>query len=112
MYAVVRTDLGFSAGKSAAQAGHAFVNSFVAAPSSATTPYGDELETSKIVLTAPNHQTLLSILTRARAAGLPCAPVWEHADNAPQGLLLMTAIGIGPAPREQIKPITKGLDAM
>lgn len=112
MYAVVRSDLKMTAGKAAAQAGHAFVNSFSKAPEPLRSAYAAEIETSKIVLTAADQCALLRVLSDAKESGLPCAPVWEAQDDAPQGLGIITAIGIGPAPRDQIRAVTKKLKAM
>ena len=100
-------------GKMAAQAGHAFVEAFVDAhtrdPPSIHAYMADGLGT-KVVLVAPTVETLLHAYEAAKQSGLPCALIEDsghvllpHFDGSP----VITAVGIGPATREQIRHITR-----
>jgi peptidyl-tRNA hydrolase, PTH2 family len=100
-----------TSGKAASQAGHAFLDSFLTAPSDNIEAYLADGGT-KIVLTVPSEIELCDIFHKAKMAKLPCAMVIEqdhvmppHFDGSP----IPTAIGIGPLPRAQAKAITKGL---
>jgi len=105
MYAVVRTDLAMTTGKAASQAGHAFLDAFMASiPQNREDYFGDGGGT-KVVLAVDNEHRLREIFERARASALPCSIIVEE-DGVP------TAVGIGPALRSQIHPITKRLSLM
>lgn len=100
-----------NSGKAAAQAGHAFLDSFLTAPTDATSAYLADGGT-KIVLTVPDERALCEIFYKAKKSKLPCAMVVEenhimppHFDGSP----IVTAIGIGPMRRSEAKCITKGL---
>lgn len=111
MYAIIRADLCMNTGKAASQSGHAFLDSFVAAPPNNQNAYLADGGT-KIVLVCPGEEELCELFFRAKKARLPCSMVIEqnhvmlpHFDGNP----IPTAIGIGPLPRSQARPITKGL---
>jgi len=100
-----------TSGKAASQAGHAFLDSFLTASRDNTEAYLADGGT-KIVLTVPGERELCDLFHKAKQAKLPCAMVIEenhvmlpHFDGSP----VVTAIGIGPMPRIQARPITKGL---
>jgi len=100
-----------TSGKAASQAGHAFLDSFLTASPDNIRAYLDDGGT-KIVLTVSSERELCDLFHRAKTAKLPCAMVVEenhimppHFDGSP----IVTAVGIGPLPRDQAKSITKGL---
>jgi peptidyl-tRNA hydrolase len=80
-------------------AAHAILASFIKAGSDAQSAFlGDDAGT-KVVLAAPDEGTLWQAYRRSSDAGLPCH-LWLE-DGEP------TALGIGPADRSRIKPITQ-----
>jgi len=100
-----------TSGKAASQAGHAFLDSFLTAPPENTAAYLEDGGT-KIVLTVPGERELCDLFHRAKLAKLPCAMVIEENHVMPphfDGSQIVTAIGIGPLPRNEAKSITKGL---
>jgi peptidyl-tRNA hydrolase len=100
-----------TSGKAASQAGHAFLDSFLTASPDDARAYLDDGGT-KIVLTVPGERELCDLFHKAKLAKLPCAIVIEEDHIMPpnfDGTPIVTAIGIGPLPRNQAKPITKGL---
>lgn len=105
MYAVVRTDLSMTAGKCASQAGHAFLDSFLKSTPENSRAYLADSGGTKVVLAVDGEARLREIHARAEAAGLPCALIIEDDGVA-------TAAGIGPGPRECIRPITRRLSLM
>jgi PTH2 family peptidyl-tRNA hydrolase len=111
MYAILRADLQMNAGKSASQAGHAFLEAYQSATAQAQRAYDDDGGT-KIVLTVPGERELCDLFHKAKMAKLPCSMVVEqnhvmppHFDGSP----IVTAVGIGPLVRSEAKAITKGL---
>lgn len=103
-----------TAGKAASQAGHAFLDSFLTAPSEFTKAYLADGGT-KIVLSCPDEQSLCDLYYKARMAKIPCAMVVESEHIMPpsfDGSPVVTAIGIGPVDRAAARPITKGLRLM
>ncbi len=104
---VVRTDLGMSKGKLAAQVAHASVIA-------AFKTYRDKREwfdawwssgQKKIVLKASSVEELLKLVDEARRRNLPVAVVRDAGlTELPPGTL--TAIAIGPAPSRLIDEIT------
>jgi peptidyl-tRNA hydrolase len=105
MYAVVRTDLAFTAGKTASQAGHAFLDSFLKSPPEITRAYLADGGGTKVVLAVDSEKRLRQVYDCATQAGLPCSLIIEDDGTA-------TAAGIGPAARDSIRPITKRLSLM
>jgi peptidyl-tRNA hydrolase len=100
-----------TSGKAASQAGHAFLDSFLTATPDLTAAYIADGGT-KIVLTVPGERELCDLFYKAKKAKLPCAMVVEETHVMPphfDGSPVVTAIGIGPLPRNQAKQITKGL---
>lgn len=101
------------AGKLASQAGHAYLNAYLEAlktdPETAAEYQKDGIG-SKICLKAKNLDKLLTAYEAAKAAGIPCSLIEDenhimppHFDGSP----IITALGIGPALRSEIHPITK-----
>jgi len=104
---VLRTDLGMSRGKMAAQAGHAAVS----AAEEARKKYSEwwkawiEEGQCKIAVKAESEQELLELEKRARKSKLPSALVIDRGlTELPPGTI--TCLGIGPAPSSQIDEIT------
>jgi peptidyl-tRNA hydrolase len=95
-------------GKAAAQAGHAFLESFLAAATQQpelATAYRAEPPGTKVVLQAPALYELEWLHQQALDAGLPCALITDrdhillpYFDGQP----IVTALGIGPARRSQV----------
>lgn len=101
-------------GKAASQAGHAFLDSFLAATPDQTRAYVDDGGT-KIVLTCADEKSLSDLFYRAKMARLPCAMVIEQDHVMPpsfDGSPIPTAVGIGPMPKSMARAITKGLRLM
>jgi peptidyl-tRNA hydrolase len=114
MYALLRQDLGMTPGKSASQAGHAYLESFVKTDRSISLAYLNQGGT-KIALAAPDLQTLEQIHAAALAADLPCAIVVESGHVMPptfDGSPIITALGIGPVDREIARPLVRKLRLM
>jgi peptidyl-tRNA hydrolase len=89
----VRTDLGMNSGRAAAQAGHAFLASFLKADPDAQRAFTSDEGWTKVVLAAPDEATLRLAYRRACGAGLPCH-LWVE-DDVP------TALGVGPIERSR-----------
>ncbi len=107
---VVRTDLGMSRGKIAAQAAHASLTAALEAMRSKRQWFDRWLEEGqkKVVLQVGSEEELLSVYRRAAEAGLPAALV------ADRGLTELkpgtkTAVAVGPAPASEIDKITGSL---
>lgn len=101
-------------GKSASQAGHAFLDAFLTAPPDKTKAYLDAGGT-KIVLAAKDERQLCDIYHAARMAKLPCALVVESGHimlPVFDGREIVTAVGIGPVDRTEAREITKRLRLM
>lgn len=104
-----------TAGKLAAQAGHAFLDTFElcrAEFAPRAEEYRNGQHGTKVVLGAKNLAALHSIYDEARAAGLPCTLITDeghvllpHFDGSP----IITAVGIGPVLRHEHQHITKRL---
>lgn len=113
MYAVYRADLGMPPGKLSAQCGHAFVNAKDLAQDmrpDITAQYKGTGNGTKICMYAKNLQALIRGYREAQAAGIPCALIIDRGHVlAPHftGKPIITAIGIGPAYRDEVSGITK-----
>lgn len=101
-----------SPGKQASQAGHAFLDAYLAAqeirPDVALEYRGDSHGT-KVVLRAKNQEQLLRAFEKAKAAGIPCALIIDSGHVMPPhftGDPIVTALGIGPATRSEVARIT------
>lgn len=101
-------------GKIASQAGHAFLGAFLQCRDAARlADYHREFPQSpgtKVCLQARNLDQLLRAEQAARDAGLSIFRVVESGcENFFGGQSVITALGIGPATREEIQHITKKL---
>lgn len=102
------------AGKIASQAGHAFLGAFLnCKDQNAITEYHKDFPKSpgtKICLKVPSLTELHRIAYEAKAAGLSTYVVVDSGcPNFFDGQPTVTALGIGPATKEQIQHITKNL---
>ena len=103
-----------SPGKIAAQAGHAFLGAFLQCPNqSLLAEYHKDFPQSpgtKVCLQARSLDELLRAEHSAQVAGLSIFRVVDSGcENFFGGQSVITALGIGPATREQIQHITKKL---
>jgi peptidyl-tRNA hydrolase len=96
-------------GKLASQAGHAFVDTADACKNKDPTRYAAYTGT-KVVIEARDEEQLLRAYEQAKQAGLPCALIIDSGHILPphfDGSPIITALGIGPAKRDEIHTITK-----
>jgi peptidyl-tRNA hydrolase len=102
-----------SPGKLAAQAGHAFLDAFLIAlerrPDNARR-YRDGCHGTKVALLADGLDDLLRARAMADRAGLPTALITDSGHVLPplfDGSPIVTALGIGPARRSEVRHITR-----
>lgn len=100
-----------AAGLSTAQAIHAALRTFLTASPSETLDYLSPESERVVVLTTDDEPSLRHLHKQAMAARLPCA-LWTEDEFPGQKSTVATALGIGPAARDLIRPITKGLKPM
>jgi peptidyl-tRNA hydrolase len=99
-------------GKLASQAGHAFLDSYLAALSDApdrVTAYGAPGAGTKVVASSDSLGELLRARDFALEAGIPCALVTDSGHVLPPyftGEPIITALGLGPATRAEVRRIT------
>lgn len=103
-------------GKISSQAGHAYIGAFVSADLKTIGEYHKEFPThpgTKVCLAAKNLAQLLKAKEQAEAAGIPTYLVTDSGcENFFNGEPTITALGLGPACRDQIKHITKRFQLM
>jgi PTH2 family peptidyl-tRNA hydrolase len=123
---VMRRDLNVkNFGKLIAQGGHAAIGSFLPRETTQLLPQEDgsvlliakisaeqaawftELSI-KVAVAADNEAHLLAIYEQAKEAGLPCVLIQDAGFTEFDGPTY-TAVGIGPAPKDAVDPITRGL---
>jgi len=97
-------------GKLAAQAGHAFLDAFLAAPPDRQSEYRDPGHGTKVALRAATLEELLWAQAELAYAGIPHALIQDaghilppHFDGAP----IVTALGFGPCRREEVRQVTR-----
>jgi peptidyl-tRNA hydrolase len=86
-------------GKAVAQAGHAFLESFLAAPPERQARYRADGLSAKVTLALPPEADLEPLLRSLQAAGLPAALIGDHGHVMPPHFTdapIATARGIGP----------------
>ena len=93
-----------TAGKAASQAGHAFLESFLKATAADIRTYLSGIGGTKVVLGVDSEARLREIYANAVRLGLPASLIEDDG--------IATAAGIGPAPRNLIRPLTKRLNLM
>lgn len=114
MYAIIPSSLEMPPGKLSAQTGHAYGDSYEIArqidPERAARYRNHAHGGSKVSLKAKNQSQLIKAYSHARALGLPCALVIDrhhilppHFDGSP----ILTALGIGPCTKAEVREITK-----
>jgi peptidyl-tRNA hydrolase len=100
-------------GKIASQAGHAYIGSFLQTSIDIQQEYHQDFPQSpgtKICLNCPSLEHLLKAEELAKEAGLPFFRVIDSGcPNFFNGEPTITALGIGPARRDQVKHITRKL---
>lgn len=104
---VVRTDLGMSRGKTAAQVAHASLGSAEKAQEYAEEWYDAWRREGqkKVVVKAKDERELYELYELSKGAGLPCYIVNDAGlTELPPGTT--TTLGIGPAPDEKMDKVT------
>ena len=107
MVIVVRTDLGISKGKMAAQAAHAAVNCALKSKKSASSNFKKWFDEGqkKVVVKGQNESTLRNLQQQAREVGLVSSLVTDAGlTEVPAGTV--TCLGLGPAADSEIDSIT------
>jgi PTH2 family peptidyl-tRNA hydrolase len=114
LYAVIRNDIHMPSGKMSAQAGHAYTDSLSIALEKDPTRYknyrNDSLGGSKVTLKAKNENQLIISYNKCIEAGIPCSIVVDREHVLPpdfDGSPIITALGIGPCKKSEVKHITK-----
>ena len=100
LYAILRTDIQMSVGKTAAQAGHAYVNAGIAALG---TPEGDAYAKlnpgTKICLSGGSEADLMELHEHLASVGVASFTVFDqdHVELPDfTGARILTALGVGP----------------
>ncbi len=104
---VLRSDLGMSKGKIAAQAGHAAVSAAEATRKEHFEWWSAWLKEGqcKIAVKVRSAQELVELERRAKRLGLPCALITDRGlTELPPGT--KTCLGIGPAPSSEVDKLT------
>ncbi len=114
IYAIIRSDLEMPSGKLSAQAGHAYTDSLMNAlnthPENVANYRNSQSGGSKVTLKAKNEDHLIKAYIQAKSEGVPCALIVDQGHILPphfDGKPIITALGIGPCKKEDIKHITK-----
>ncbi|MNR71456.1 peptidyl-tRNA hydrolase [compost metagenome] len=113
MYAIYRQDLDMPAGKLAAQCGHAYCMAHERAQQmrpDITAGYKGTGNGTKLVMYAKNLAQLIRGYREAQAAGIPCELIIDRGHVLPphfDGEPIITALGIGPAFKDEVAHITK-----
>lgn len=113
MYAIYRADLDMPPGKLAAQCGHAYVKAWRVAERmrpEICAGYEGTGNGTKLVMYARNLGQLVRAWKEARFAGIPCELIRDRGHILPPhftGRPIVTALGIGPAYKDEVSPITK-----
>jgi peptidyl-tRNA hydrolase, PTH2 family len=96
-------------GKIASQAGHAYLGAFLQTPLELQTQYqSDGGMGTKICLKAKNLIDIFKAENDAKESGIPHFKVIDSGcENFYEGKPIVTALGLGPATKEQINEITK-----
>lgn len=101
---IIRNDVKMSCGKRCAQAGHAAIGAFNAAPKDLQKAWLSEGQ-KKVVLKANDERTLFELKVIAERAGISTSLVQDAGmTEIPPGTV--TALGLGPAKSEDLDKIT------
>ncbi|MCX2818449.1 peptidyl-tRNA hydrolase Pth2 [Haladaptatus sp. F3-133] len=103
----VRTDLGMGDGKLAAQVAHASLNAYEEADENAANGWR-RTGATKVVVSVGSEDELLELERKARSANLPHALV-RDAGRTQVESGTATAVGVGPAPEEDVDAVTGDL---
>ena len=98
-----------SAGKIASQAGHAYLDAFLEAQKlrPETIPLYKGHHGIKVCLKAKSLGALQRAYQQAQEAGLPCMLITDLGYTQFEGQPTITALGIGPAKKDEIRHIVK-----
>lgn len=107
---VARRDLDMGVGKLAAQVAHASISAYEAADESTRRSWRSDGQ-EKVVVRADDERTLHERAEQARRAGLPHALI-RDAGRTQLEPGTVTALGIGPAPEDDIDRITGDLSLL
>jgi PTH2 family peptidyl-tRNA hydrolase len=103
-------------GKVASQAGHAYLGAFINSNPDLKAAYHSEFPISpgtKVCLSCKNINHLLRAEAEAQAAGIPTYRVVDSGcENFFNGEPIVTALGLGPATKDQINHITRRFQLM
>ena len=106
----MRNDLGMSPGKITSQSGHAYLGSFIQSSKETQEAYHKNFPESpgtKICLQADNLGQLILAESEAKKLGIPYFRVIDSGcKNFFGGKPIVTALGLGPSTKDQIKSIT------
>ena len=105
---LVRSDLGMNAGKAASQASHAALDAYLQALALDPTlceEYKDKHHGIKVCLAVDSLDKLLLAESKAKQLNLPNALIHDLGYTCFEGQLTITALGIGPVRKDQIKSI-------
>ena len=114
LYAVIRKDLEMPAGKLSAQSGHAYTDVLDLAsketPQLANRYRNNDNGGSKVTLKAKNANQLIIAYEKLIDMGIPAVIIVDQEHIMPphfNGEPIITALGIGPCTKGQVKQITK-----
>ncbi len=106
-------------GKLAAQAGHAYTDTLYQAHDTDPKRYHayriDGTGGSKVTLKAKNESKLIQAYNDCIALGLPCAIIVDREHILPphfDGSPIITALGIGPCTKDEVKQVTKKFNCL
>lgn len=107
MVLVVRTDIGMTKGKAAAQCAHAALSCYKKATKQKTVALAqwEALGCAKVCLKVDSEEGLIGLAAAAREASITCGVV-RDAGRTQVAVGTITVLGIGPAPVDQIDKIT------
>lgn len=101
-----------NSGKVASQAGHAFLDAYLQALAldpNLCLEYKDKHHGIKVCLAVDSLDKLLSAEEKAKQLNLPCALIHDLGYTCFEGQETITALGIGPVRKDQIKSIIGSL---
>ena len=96
-----------SAGKTASQAGHAYLGAFLKSSKEVQEEYQSDGIGTKVCLQCPDLNTLTRYHLTAQELGVPSFFVVDTGNNGWDGAPTATALGIGPINRKQAKFLKK-----